>query len=195
MKKIELNKKTVFKIILWVLLAALVAVGIYGTVLGIKDNVEQKQKEENTTEATTKAFPLTGTEKTFEYENMKITLTEDFEVFEDPVIDIGYVAQGIKIFISKESFEDFPETKGLTLQEYAKQLVENNGEDPDKIVFEDGFCYCNFLYNGSGQVESYTVCMYEDTDGFWIAHFITSYKSADAYEANILKWAKSVVIE
>lgn len=194
MKNIVFDKKMISRIIIGVLLVALVGVGIYGTVLGIKDTVKQKQHQEDTTEATTQEFPIKGAEKVFEYGDMKITLTEDFQVLEEEGEPYGYAAQGIKIYIDEETNGEFPENKGLTLEEYAKKMVELNKRKVEEIVYEDNYCHVTYLFGGSGIVERYTVCMYEGVDGFWIVHFITSNKSAQAYKSHIMKWADSVVI-
>lgn len=187
-------KKLVPKIIVAILLVAVVGMGVYGTIYGIKEKIRDKEIQENVTTTKTPVIKMDGKEKVFTENGIKATLTEDFEVFDDSAIDAGFVAEGVELYLFKETFEDFPEYVGLSELEYAKKLAEINGEDPESVKEENGLVYFEYLYDSTKEIDAYVVSVYSYDDGFLIANFITSNSDAIAYKEHILKWAKSIEV-
>lgn len=187
-------KRLVPKIIVAILLIAVVGMGVYGTIYGIKEEIRDKENKENTTTTVKPVIYMEGKDKTFTENGVKIVLTDRFEVKEDSAIDAGFVAEGIEIYFFNETFADYPEDKDLTVEEYLKDLAEINGEDPESIKEEDGLYYFEYMYDSGKKIDAYVVTAYKYENGFLIANFITASADAIAYKEHILKWAKTVEI-
>jgi hypothetical protein len=186
-------KRLVPKIIVAILLIAVVGLGVYGTVYGIKEKIREKEYKENTTTTVKPVIYMEGKDKTFTENGIKITLTEDFEIFEDPAIDAGFVADGIEVYIIKDSFEDFPEYKDYSEIEYAKHLIEMNGDISVETKEIDDDVYLEYLFDSEkGIIQAYVVKVSKESDCFLLSNFITSSADAIAYKEHILKWAKTV---
>lgn len=185
-------KRLVPKIIVAILLIAVVGMGVYGTIYGIKEKIRDKENKENTTTTVKPVIYMEGKDKTFTENGVKIVLTDRFEVKEDSAIDAGFVAEGIEIYFFNETFADYPEDKDLTVEEFLKDLAEINGEDPESIKEEDGLYYFEYMYDSGKKIDAYVVAAYKHENGFLIANFITASADAIAYKEHILKWAKTV---
>lgn len=185
-------KRLVPKIIVAIVLVAVIGMGVYGTIYGIKEEIRDKEIQDNTTTTKPPVIEMNGKEKAFTENGIKATLTEDFEIFKDSAIDAGFVAEGVELYLFKETFEDFPEHEGLSELEFAKKLAEINGEDPESVKEEDGLVYFEYLYDSTKEIDAYVVSVYSYDDGFLIANFITSNSDAIAYKEHILKWAKTI---
>ncbi len=187
-------KRLVPKIIVAIVLVAVVGMGVYGTIYGIKEEIRDKEIQENVTTTKAPVIKMEGKEKAFTENGVKITLTDKFEIKKDSAVDAGFVAEGIEIYFFNETFEEYPEDKDLTVEEYLKDLAEINGEDPESIKEEDGLYYFEYMYDSGKKLDAYVVTAYKHTDGFFIANFITSNSDAIAFKEHIMKWAKTVEI-
>lgn len=188
----SLKKINPQKAVAVILLLVVIGFGIYGTVVGVKEKIQDKKLQGSITTTEPPVITVKGREKTFTENCVKITLTDRFEIREDSAIDAGFTATGIEIYFFNETFEDFPEYKELTLPEYLKKLAEMNGEDPESIKEEDGVYYFEYMYDTGKKLDAYVVTAYKHEDGFLIANFITANADAIAYKEHIIKWAKTV---
>ena len=176
-------KRLVPKIIVAILLIAVVGMGVYGTVYGIKEKIREKDNKENTTTTVKPVIYMEGKDKTFTENGIKITLTEDFEIFEDPAIEAGFVADGIEVYIIK----DYSEI------EYAKHLIEMNGDISVETKEIDDDVYLEYIFDSEkGIIQAYVVKVSKESDCFLLSNFITASADALAYKEHILKWAKTI---
>ncbi len=193
MKKINFKNILKGKIVLAVLLALVVGVGIYGTVLGLKSTIEEKKKEKQFNITTTEKFELTGKAKEFSCENFSITLTDDFEDFEDVEIDLGAVSDGIDVYVVADKFEKNSEASKMTAFEFAKSLVDPEDKST-KISEVDGIPCAEYRFVGEidGVVKDYKVFCYKGENCFWMVHFITETQYTLKYEPYVAQWIKTV---
>ncbi len=186
-------KRLVPKIIVAIVLVAVIGMGVYGTIYGIKEEIRDKEIQDNTTTTKPPVIEMNGKEKAFTENGIKITLTEDFEIFEDPAIDAGFVADGIEVYIIKDSFEDFPEYKDYSEIEYAKHLIEMNGDVSVETKEIDDDVYLEYMFDSEkGIIQAYVVKVSKESDCFLLSNFITASADAIAYKEHILKWAKTI---
>ena len=186
-----LKKISPKKVISAILLIALVSVGIYGTAIGVKEKIDDKKLQENITTTEAPVINLKGKEKTFNVNGVKITLTDRFEIFEDPEIIAGFVSEGIEVYIVNDTFDDVPEFKDYTEYEFAQYLVE--GDDTSKITEIDGEVYVEYIFDSDkGIIQAYFVKISKISNGFLLSHFITNNADALAYKEHIIKWAKTI---
>ena len=173
------------------LLVAVVGAGVYGTIVGIKEKIEDKKLQESVTTTETPAITIKGNEKVFTENGVKITLTDRFEIFEDPEIVAGFVAEGIEIYIVNDTFDEVPEFKDYTEYEFAQYLLK--GDDTSKITEIDGDVYIEYIFDSDkGIIQAYVVKVSKISNGFLLSHFITNNADAMAYKEHIIKWAKSI---
>ncbi len=197
MPKINLKninfKKLAPKAIAGLLCAVVFAVCVYGTVIGIKEKVEDKINQQNTTTTVPPVIKIKGNEKTFVENGIKINLTDKFEVFDDPAIDAGFVSDGIEIYIIKDMFEDYPEYKDYSEYEYAEHLIGSNKDVSVEISEIDDDVYLEYLFpSEKGIIQAYVIKVSKESDCFVLSHFITEHTNAIAYKEYIMAWAKSI---
>lgn len=186
-------KRLVPKIIVAILLVAIIGMGVYGTIYGIKEEIRDKEIQENITTTEPSVIKMDGKEKVFTENGIKITLTEDFEIFEDPAIDAGFVADGVEVYIINDTFEDNSEFKDYTEIEYAEYLIGMNTDVSVEIKEIDDDVYLEYLFNSEkGYLQAYVVKVSKEKDGFLLSNFITKNTDALAYKEFIMKWAKSI---
>lgn len=180
------------KIVLAVFLAIIIGIGVYGTFLGIKDTVEQKEKEEQYLQTTTEEFVLSAEEKEFSCDKFSITLTEDFEVFEDSAIEVGAVCEGIEVFVLADEFENDSKISEMSPEEYVQELAQS--DETVEIKQYNGIPYAEYVYRGedNGILKEYKVFCYKGENCFWMLHFITNTKYLNRYESHIFEWIETV---
>ena len=130
-------------------------------------------------------------EKTFTFENLKITLTNRF--FEDEMepFSVVYDSSKIAVFVLKEAFEG--DLNGdLTLTEYAEMVIEANDLPNAEIETENGLTAFYYERSGDGGTYAYYAAVYESSDAFWLIQFATEQDEYEKYEENIFTYAQSV---
>ncbi len=189
------NKKKLspFKIALIILLVAVLGVGVYGTVIGIKATIKDKKNDNPTT--TTMPLSVSGAEKSFKNGRFSITLTSDFKEKEDSALEAFYSTDGVEVFVLKESFEDYPTSKNMTVEEYLKSLIIMNGDvNAELLKDSNGLYYAEYLYSGSGKVQRYNVYAFKTDDAFWTVDFIYPKRYTEKMIPYVEKWASTVEI-
>lgn len=189
------NKKKLspYKIALIVLLVAVLGVGVYGTVIGIKATIKDKEEENPTT--TTMPLSVSGAEKSFKNGRFSITLTSDFKEKENEAVHANYICDGVEVLVFRETFEDYPENKNLTIEEFLNSRIAENGDVNAELAKDsNGLYYAEFLYSGSGRVQRYNVYAYKTEDSCWLVYFIYGKRHTDELLPYVEKWASSVEI-
>lgn len=137
-------------------------------------------------------------DQVFTAEEMKITLTTEFQKEEINGFIASYSTVDVAVFVSKAGFDQEPDLANYTLAQYAQKVYEFNGHDVPKGVqtkgnltfyeyqhknTDDGITYCYFTY------------VYKTSGGFWMVQFATPEMEVENYRADITAWAKSVEFE
>ncbi len=147
------------------------------------------------------SFDFEVSDKNFIFEDMRITLTDEFSEAEQNGFDMCFLSQEVAVVILREEFSDdgFSElaedASSLSLTEYAGLVLDNNPElesGVSDINEDDGFVW--FEYDAS--VDEYTysnfVSLYKSSDSFWLVDFYCLDTLYDANRADIIKWASAV---
>lgn len=189
------NKKSVSvgKKILTVLLAIVVGVGVIGAIIGIKTAVEEKKYADSLNNVTTEKIKLSRKEKVFSTDKFSITLTENFEVFEDSAVEVGAVAKGIEVYAIADTFKEDSEEAKMSAEEYVKNLVGTT-DSATKISDHNGVPLVEYKYKGENDdiVKSYKVFCYKGEDCFWMVHFITESGYSNVYNPYIPQWVETI---
>lgn len=189
------NKKSVSigKKILTVLLAVVVAVGVFGAIIGIKTAVEEKKYADSLNNVTTEKIKISKKEKVFSTDKFSITLTENFEVLEDDAIEVGAVAKGIEVYAVADTFEEGSEESKMNATEYVDSLVATT-DTATKMSDHNGVPYVDYKYKGENDdiVKNYKVFCYKGENCFWMVHFITESGYANVYKPHIFEWVETI---
>ncbi len=130
-------------------------------------------------------------EKTFTFENMSITLTEDFEQAATMSFDALYNAGEIAVFVLKDPMdEELP--ADLSLKEYLEGVddaFEMNGSD---VVTEDGLTYLTYTNENEGVPAIFVTVAYKSGEAFWLLQFGCAASDYNRFKDDIFTYAKSV---
>lgn len=187
------NKKPIGKIVLAIFLAVVIGIGVYGTIIGIKSAVKDKKYKDSINNTTTEEIKLSKKEKVFSCDNFRISLTEDFEVFEDSAVEVGCTAEGIEVYVFGDTFEAESKESLMSGMEYIKSLAEGS-EGNTKISEHNGVPFAEYIYQGENDetVKNYKVFCYKGENCFWMVHFITERDYVSVYKPYIFEWIKTI---
>ena len=172
------NRKHGFRkglIILMIAVIAGVAVGFFGGNLFVSKNKEYK-------------------EKVFSIDGMNITLSEEFRQGKIELYT-AFSSKDIVIWVMKEPSSLFEDFEGMTPDQYADFIIQENGLDPFSKNTADGLIWLE--YDGTdpntNSTFHYFAYVYKSSDAFWLLHFAPINKgNAEKYSPKIAEWAKSV---
>lgn len=122
---------------------------------------------------------------------VSITLMSDFSEFETEGHYATFSNGDISVFIVgfyKEELID-----GLTFDEFAKAMAENDEYDASSLKTEGELLY--FYYdadNDDGEANRYYSYLYETDDTFWVVQFVCDVSEADVDKSVIADYAKTV---
>ncbi|MBE6948717.1 MAG: hypothetical protein E7456_02605 [Ruminococcaceae bacterium] len=135
-----------------------------------------------------------GKPQEFSKDGITLTLTDEFiEKESERGFDAYYVAPYGAVMILKEEFALEEGLEDRTLDEYIKNVIENNGYDFDPISNHD-LLYYYHDETMMGQDTRYYSFVYKGNDAFWIVQFSCFSKDLQEMEPQIMNWAKSVVV-
>lgn len=172
------NRKKGSKVGIWVILAA----AIIGALVGFF--------------ATSGILKGEPDPKTFTVQDMKITLTEDFQEKEQENYTNYLESKRVGVLILNETFDTFPGFEDYSIEEYGELVLEANKSDSE-LKTDNGLCYFEFDNTGSDgkTLFHYTAYMYKGTDSFWLVQFFTRKDDAAKYTDQITQWAQTVTFE
>lgn len=187
------------KRILSVLLVFLLVFSLTSCSLGKKKLAADPQPAEESPQNTAAAEePVADNAKVFSCEELRITLTDDF----DPVAGITsytgvFNSDDEIVFILREDKGYFDE---ISLDDYAEMVVEvneNAGHIIEKLHKKDGIPVFEYEYTNpdSNVTYAYHTTVFESDDAFWLVQF-TCY--ADEYKDHVEafhKYARSVMFD
>ena len=127
--------------------------------------------------------------KTFTKEDFQITLTDAFEVAEEPGFFSAYSSKTVLVATVREAKEIFGD---ITLNEYGTLVIDGNNRTGAKLNQEDGFVWFEYTDTADGQKLYYFVACYQSEDAFWIVNFLTPASNQAKYLDTFIDWAKTV---
>ncbi len=137
-------------------------------------------------------FESKGDPKTFALEEMRITLTDKFQMTESPDSDFTLETDLVAVFVEKEErtlLEDYGE---LTLEDYGNLVIENGGLSGISELYQEGEIYY-FEYAYEDTIDIYYLnYVYESEDAFWLVTFAINDIDSYGYLDYFSEWAASV---
>ena len=133
-------------------------------------------------------------EEVFYIDDLSIVLTECFA----PINSSGYAAiidsEKVAIFFVREIFEEYPDFKELTVEEYGRKVIEANKIENTSIKNENGLHYFVFtsVSSQSGDEYTYYGYLFKTEQAFWFVHFAVKSEEADEYSDDVQKWAATI---
>ncbi|MBE6554587.1 MAG: hypothetical protein E7666_09635 [Ruminococcaceae bacterium] len=133
-----------------------------------------------------------GNSKTFEKDGITLTLTDKFK--EQPS-ELGfyayYVADFCGVVVSKEAFSLEAGLAEMSLEQYIKNVIQNNGHKNISPQKKDGLWFYEKTSNGNF-VRSYS---YKGSDAFYIVQFICRISDSESLGDMFHLWAQAAVIQ
>ena len=131
-------------------------------------------------------------DKVFRGAGITITLTNEFVEKESELgFDAYFVSDYCGVVVLKEEFSLKTGMSELTVEEYIKNVIENNGhENIEPQQKEDLWFYVN--PNGSTQVYSYS---YKGSEAFYIVQFICMTSDVPILEEMFFSWAQKIEVQ
>lgn len=140
---------------------------------------------------------LGGQTKTYAVEDMRITLTDDFRVYNDERFTGCMVSSQVGIMVLKEDFSLLPGSSELALEEYGHMVISGNGITGAKLCTEDGLTFFEFSRENAdnGITYSYFAVVYKSSDAFWLVQFSTPQEEYADWRGSFVDWAKTVTFQ
>ena len=133
--------------------------------------------------------------KVFSAEGMSITLTKAFSEMDatEYGLTLGYGSQDTALFILKNRFTDAAELDTLSVEEYARYFLSENGLTGSPYSAE-GFTVYEYtdVSTADGQTYSYMIVFLKGPDAFWLFEFSTLESKADELRQTHLDYAKTI---
>ncbi len=133
-----------------------------------------------------------GEPKNFEKDGIRLTLTDRFT--ETPS-ELGfyayYTANFSGVVVLKESFSLEEGLAELSLEDYTRNVIKNNGHTNLKPQCRDDLW---FYVRDAGNTRSYSYS-FKGSDAFWIVQFICMTSDASLLEDQFFMWANCIEVE
>lgn len=135
--------------------------------------------------------------RVFAVEEMRITLTEEFQSFENNRFTSSLVSADVGITVLKEPFLQVPGSETLSLEEYGHLVIANNGITGTMLCTENGLTFFEFDRENTeiGQVFSYFAAVYKSGDAFWLVQMYLPKAEYSALRPTLETYARSVRFE
>jgi hypothetical protein len=135
-----------------------------------------------------------GAEKTYTYDNMSLTMTENFREISYTGFDVCYESADVAVFCIKEPFTLAEGIEDLTLDDYAELTLEANAAQNPTLKDVDGIPVMEYTYYNEDTELTYAYfsALYKSGDAFWVVQFACNEELYAENEASLVKWAKSV---
>ena len=135
-----------------------------------------------------------GAEKTYMYDNMSITMTENFNEASYDGFDVCFDSATVAVFCIKEPFTLADGIEDMTLNDYTELTLEVNKSHNPTLKNVDGIPVMEYTYyNANTDITyAYFSALYKSGDAFWVVQFACNEDLYAENEAFLIKWAKSV---
>ncbi len=135
-------------------------------------------------------------DEVFEFKELKITLTEAFDIAEQDKDTIWYESITREISVSIDAC-DIPVVEDLPvgLEEYAMNFFADGPYTPKgELESKNGFFYAECEVKTFVFDFLYYIAFYESESTYYVAYFMCDLADYEIYQPYIMKWASSVVI-
>lgn len=132
--------------------------------------------------------------KKFSTDDMSIVLTDDFKQSRMGNYAACFDSKKVSVFASKEDFDSSIGSEKMTVEEYGRNIIDNNEIKTAGLKSKDGMYYFVHDYNDSSSdtVHEYYSFVYKSNKSFWIFQFAAPKKEIDKYAQKFFNWAKTV---
>ena len=134
-----------------------------------------------------------GTSKTFEKAGITLLLTDKFkEEQSERGFDAYYTSDFCGVVVLKEAFTLEEGLAEMPLEQYIKNVIENNGHTDIKPQEKDGLWY--YVNDNNSPVRCVYSYAYKGTDAFYIVQYIINNMDEETLKETIHDWAKAVEV-
>ena len=136
-------------------------------------------------------------QKVFAVEDLWITLTEDFQAFENERFTGVLINNDVSITFLKEPFQAVPGSEALSLEEYGHLVIGENGITGTMLCTVDGLTYFEFQRENqeTGTATACFAAVYKTADAFWLLQFTTVPADYSRLQPYLEAWARTVDFE
>lgn len=131
-------------------------------------------------------------EKVFTVDDLSITLTDEFEVYDLDSVYYALLSDNVGIAFIKETFSSFTDAginpDEVTLADYAEGSISANGLTDSVVMEKDGITYFTFAVGSY----AYYSCVFKGADAFWRLNIYTYTSDFDDMLPQFEQWAASV---
>lgn len=138
--------------------------------------------------------PRKGKEKKFSVDDFSITLTSVFKEAPLEGFVAAYDGNDVAISVSKDLFSEFDYGELVTLDDYAKMLVDTNFHifRNAEIKKADGLVYVEYTSKRDIGEVAFFVAMYRGNDAFWLVQYDCYADEYENYRSYFIEWSKTV---
>ncbi len=132
--------------------------------------------------------------KSFAYEELKITLSDDFKKGTYKDCDAYYYSDDVEIYIKKDEFSSSRALRDMNLEEYGNKLIEENDMGSVQLGTVNKLTFFEFIGRERYETQKYyhAVFLYKSSTAFWTVDFRTDAEKAQQKVDLFIRWAESV---
>ncbi len=131
----------------------------------------------------------------FTYEEMTITLDDNFWQMPEGSFDVSFISMDTDVFCLRESFAENSGLQALSIQQYGQLLAKTNDNLANTgLKSQNGLHYFEYTVFNEEMEEDYhyVICLYKSSQAFWAIQFATPDYLAEDMRQDVFTWAKSV---
>lgn len=134
--------------------------------------------------------------ETFTFEDMSVTLTDDFVKADYEGIQAAFESEDVFILITKEEFALLEGMKDLSVEDYHDLLIKGANLEAAFETTKSGLNYFNYAAENPevGEI-TYTAFLFKTDDAFWMIQFGCLTEDLPEYEEKIFDWAETIKFE
>ena len=135
--------------------------------------------------------------KNFTFEDMTITLTDDFVVEEAPGFKIYLESDDVLFSAIEEDFDSL-EHSGYeidSLNDYCIEILQLNNASSETLTQREDYYYFTNTGTVSGANYTYVHCMMKGNSSYWVCEFVCKTKHYKRLKDKIFNWADSIEIK
>ena len=131
--------------------------------------------------------------ETFTYDDMEITLTNEFDEVSVDGYTVCYESMDVGILALEEEFALAEGFGDLSLEEYGQLIIDANALDCS-LQDENDLVYFEYQYTDSASSDAYNYfnVVYKTSDAFWMFQFASLEEDYAEYQPLFIEWAQSV---
>ena len=130
--------------------------------------------------------------QTFSVEGFSITLTDEFEEFDEEYFDAAYSTDEVAVLVLNEKYSVYPELRSISAKEYAELFIEIH-ELTAKVKQNGGLTFVEYSAKGSdGETYRFVSYIYKGDKSFYLVQFGVLAENYADYSELISEWAKTV---